>query len=168
MRPPSPSSTWAGVVGLTPPEGLADGAATGPPKAASSPWASGCAGTRSATVGRPAVARAARPASGRRGSTSVSGPGQKRAASARASGGNIGQPLGGGEVGDMHDQRVEGGPALGGEDAGDRALARGVGAEAVDRLGRERHELAGAQEPGGGAHAPVAGGEGDGVQLGHG
>ena len=67
------------------------------------------------------MARAARRASGRRGSTRVSGPGQKRAASARASGGNVGQPLGGGEVGDVHDQRVEGGPALGGEDAGDRS-----------------------------------------------
>src|SRR6185312_14774485 len=41
------------------------------------------------------------------------------------------------------DQRIELRPALGFEYPGDRALAGGVGAEAVDRLGREGDELAG-------------------------
>ena len=163
MRPERPSRTCARVVALTRPEGLADGAASGPPKASRRRWASGCDGTRIATVARPAVARGLRPKSGRRGRTRVRGPGQKRSARARASGGKLGEALGGGPVGDVDDERVEGRAALGGEDAGDRGVAPGVGAEAVDGLGREGHELAGAEERGGGAEAARAVRERDGV-----
>ena len=49
----------------------------------------GWAGARRATVGRPAVTAAASPASARRGSTSVSGPGQCASASARATSENL-------------------------------------------------------------------------------
>jgi hypothetical protein len=44
--------------------------------------------------------------------------------------------FGGREVADMGDQRVEGGPALGLVEAGDRRGIGGVGAEAIDGLGR--------------------------------
>ena len=47
----------------------------------------------------------------------------------------------------MHDQRIEAGPALGGEDRGDRAVIGGVAAQAIDRLGRKGDQLAGAQRP---------------------
>ena len=50
------------VVGLTWPERLALGAASGPPKPSSSACATGCAGTRTATVSSPAVTRSAIPA----------------------------------------------------------------------------------------------------------
>ena len=76
IRPSSPASTCAGDVGLIRPDGLADGAATGPPNAASSARATGCAGTRTATVSSPAVTSGESPAPARSGSTSVSGPGQ--------------------------------------------------------------------------------------------
>ncbi len=52
---------------------------------------------------------------------------------------------GAGDVGDMHDQRIEAGPALGGKDRGDRAVAGGIAAQAIDRLGREGDQLAAAQ-----------------------
>ena len=59
MRPLSPSMTWAALVGLIVPEGLAEGAATGPPNCANSFWASRCSGTRRAMVGRSALTRGA-------------------------------------------------------------------------------------------------------------
>ena len=51
------------VVGLIRPEGLAEGAATTPPKACSKSCATGWAGTRIATVSSPAVTSDAIPAS---------------------------------------------------------------------------------------------------------
>ena len=81
MRPRRSASTWAALVGETWPERLAEGATTGPSKAASKARATGCAGTRTATLSSPASARSATPQSGRFGSTSVSGPGQNAAAS---------------------------------------------------------------------------------------
>ena len=59
----------------------------------------------------------------------------------------------------MHDQRVEARPALGGEDAGDGALVGRVGAEPVDRLGRERDELSAAQQRGGAGDRLGSGGD---------
>ena len=59
----------------------------------------------------------------------------------------------------MHDQWVEARPALGGEDSGDGALVGRVGAEAVDRLGRERDELAAAQQRGGAVDCLESGGD---------
>ncbi len=88
IRPESPSITCRAVVGLIRPEGLADGAATGPLKAASSLFASGCSGTRIATLGKPALTRAEMPASGLSGRTRVNGPGQNAEASLSASASN--------------------------------------------------------------------------------
>ena len=45
------------------------------------------------------------------------------------------------------DQRIEPRPSLGLEDRRDRALVGGVGAQAIDRLGREGDEVAAAQQP---------------------
>ncbi len=90
MRPRRSASTCAALVGETWPERLAEGATTGPLKAASKARATGCAGTRTATLSRPASARSATPQSGRFGSTSVSGPGQN--AAAKRFGGGIEAP----------------------------------------------------------------------------
>ncbi len=46
----------------------------------------------------------------------------------------------------MDDQRVEARPVLGREDAGHRPVVGGVGAQAVDGLGREGDQAAGAQQ----------------------
>ena len=45
-------------------------------------------------------------------------------------------------IGDVGDQRIEGGPALGGIKPGDRLAIGGIGAEPVDGLGRKRDEPA--------------------------
>ena len=90
-------------MGDTSPDRLAEGAATGRPTARSNasavrpagtragadprPVAGTCAGTRTASVSSPAPASSATGHVTRRGSTSVSGPGQNRSASSRARGG---------------------------------------------------------------------------------
>ncbi|MET3824332.1 hypothetical protein ABIC16_000025 [Sphingomonas sp. PvP055] len=84
IRPPSDATTCAARVGLIAPLALAEGAASGTPAAAISARIARCAGTRIAIVSNPAVTSDAIPASGRSGSTKVSGPGQNAAASARA------------------------------------------------------------------------------------
>ena len=63
---------------------MAEGAASGFPEASSSACIARWRGTRIAIVSSPAVTSEAIPASGRTGSTSVSGPGQKRIARSRA------------------------------------------------------------------------------------
>ena len=81
MRPSRSASTCAAVVGLVCPNVFALGAAKGTPVSRSNSSATGCDGIRTPTSGRPAVT-----ASGMfafRGSSSVSGPGQKASASAR-------------------------------------------------------------------------------------
>ena len=120
IRPARSLCTWAAVVGETWPERLAEGATTGPPKARRMSRATGCAGIRIATVSRPAVARSATAQCSVFGSTSVSGPGQNASASARRGGVEAGDLPRGGDIADMGDQRVEGGPALGLVEAGDR------------------------------------------------
>ena len=84
---PRSAATWAAVVGLTRPEGLALGAARGSSTASSSARATGWAGMRTATLSRPAVATRDKGAPSARGRTRVSGPGQNAAAtrSARSS-----------------------------------------------------------------------------------
>ena len=83
MRPPRLFITWSAVVGEIAVERFALGAAMGSPAASSSEIATGCAGTRRATVGPSAAAPATTPPSpSRRTTTSVSGLGQKAAASA--------------------------------------------------------------------------------------
>jgi hypothetical protein len=57
----------------------------------------------------------------------------------------------------MGDQRIETRPPLGGIDAGNGPPACGIGAEAINRLGRESHEAAVPDD---------AGGRGDGLRFG--
>jgi hypothetical protein len=45
------------------------------------------------------------------------------------------------ERGDMHDQRIEARPVLGGKDLGHGLVLRRIGAETVDGLGRKGDEL---------------------------
>ena len=78
-RVPSPRTTCAARVGEIRPNRLAEGAATGMPAARIRASATGWSGTRRPTVGSPAVTIPGMWSRLRR--TSVSGPGQKRAAS---------------------------------------------------------------------------------------
>ena len=82
MRLPSPASTWWAVVGDTASERLALGAASGMPASAISRRASGWSGHRRATVEPPAVTMSG--TRGPRGTTTVTGPGQNRVATASA------------------------------------------------------------------------------------
>ena len=84
MRPSRSPSTWSASVGLTRPERLAEGAATGRPACCRSAWARGWAGTRRPTLSRPARARSEIVQVGATGTTRVSGPGQNASASVRA------------------------------------------------------------------------------------
>ena len=67
---------------------------------------------------------------------------------AEAPGAVIGDEFGKGRLGIrvVADQRVEMGPALGGEDAGDGPRIPGIGAQPVDRLGGEGDQLPGAEQ----------------------
>ena len=147
IRPSRLCSTCSARVGLIEPLALAEGAASGRPVARSSACIAGCAGTRRPIVGSPAVTSDAMPASGRSGTTSVSGPGQCCSASVSASLAELADPLGSGEIRHVHDQRVEARPALGLVDARDGVGVGRVGGEAVDRLGRHRDWLAGEDQP---------------------
>ena len=60
----------------------------------------------------------------------------------RRGGIETGDPPGRGEVGDMGDQGIEGGPALGLIEPGNGGRIGGIGAEAIDGLGRERDQAA--------------------------
>ena len=111
-------------------------------KAASKARATGCAGTRTATLSRPASARSATPPPGRLGSTSVSGPGQNAAASRSAAASKRAEPSRRVGVRHMGDQRIEAGPAFGRIETGDGLAIAGIGAEAVDGLGRKRDQPA--------------------------
>ena len=142
MRPRRSASTCCAVVGETWPERLAEGATIGRPNAASISRATGWLGTRTAMVSRPAVASSATGQSARFGNTSVSGPGQNAAASRSAVGVEAGERMRGGSVDHMRDQRIERRPALGLVEPRHRLAVAGVGAEAVDRLGRKRDQPA--------------------------
>ncbi len=135
-------------VGLMRPKRLALGAATpatpSSRAARSRAWATGCAGQRRPMLSCPPAAAAATP--GARGTITVSGPGQKASIRRCATGGTAAAKARAlGSIGHVHDQRVVGRPALGGEDACHRRVVVGARAEAVDGLGREGHELAGGQ-----------------------
>jgi len=77
--------------------------------------------------------------------TSVSGPGQKRAASAPASAGQSPASARGLDVGDVDDERIRRRAALRREDAGDGVRIQRVRAQAVHRFGREGDEFTRAQ-----------------------
>ena len=147
-RPGKSAATCAARVGLGRPERFALGAAIGTPAASMRARATGWSGTRTATVGRPAVTTSGTLLRFAR--TIVSGPGQKRAASARASGGISGTSLPDHrQAGDVDDERVVVGPSLRLEDPPHRLRVEGVGPEAVDRLRREGDRLAPLQGGGG-------------------
>ena len=145
IRPPRSSSTCCAVVGETWPERLAEGATTGRPSLRMMSRATSWLGTRTAMLSRPAVASSATAQPARFFSTSVSGPGQNCAASRLAACVEHREPFGGQEVGNMGDQRIERRPALGLIEPCHRGGVGGVGAEAVDRLGRKRDQPAGGQ-----------------------
>ncbi len=139
---PSDAATCAAVVGLTPPLRLADGAASGRPVSSSSARIAGCAGQRSAMVGKPAVtagairracSQAAAPWSAGRARTPP-----RAAARARI---NLGQCSRSRQVAHMHDQRVEIGPALRAVNCRYGRGAIRAGGEAIDRLGRHRDRV---------------------------
>ena len=71
----------------------------------------------------------------------------------------------GGEIADMGDQRIEGRPALGLVKAGDRGRIGGIGAEAIDGLGRERDQPAFGQDTRRRGHGGLAGGQNLGFQA---
>ena len=120
------------------------GAASGSPRACSSPSATGCAGTRTATVSAPAVTIAGTAA--HFGNTSVNGPGQKCSANCWASLGQVrGQLASLLRVGHMHDQRIVARSAFGGKNPGHRRGIQRIGAQAINRLGWKGHKAAAAQ-----------------------
>ena len=58
-------------------------------------------------------------------------------------------------IGHMHDQRVVGGPALGGKDLGHGGVVVGIGRQAVHRLGRQAQQRAARQRLRGGLHRGI-------------
>ena len=101
---------------------------------------------RSAIVSSPAVTSGWMPEPFARGSTSVSGPGQKASASSpRQLIENRDLP-GHGQAGDMRDQRVETRPALGLENPRDGDAVGRISGEAIDRLGRDSDDFAGFEQ----------------------
>ena len=140
MRPARSSATCAAVTGLTWPEILAEGAASGPPKARSSANAAGCDGMRSATLARPARASSQTEPARRRGRDERQRPRPKglREPKRRRAKPRLAPRRR--KIGDMGDQRIEARAALGGVNFGDRARRGGVGAKAVDGLGRKGDE----------------------------
>ena len=76
----SMAATWAALLGLKRPDGLALGATSGRATARNNFCAVSCAGMRKAMVSRPAEASGSTGQSAWRGTTKVNGPGQKAAA----------------------------------------------------------------------------------------
>ena len=72
------------------------------------------------------------------------------------------------QVPDVDDQRVEPGPVLSLEDAGDGFVVCGVGAEAIDGFGGKGDKPALAEAPGGGGNIVGVGGNDGGSVVGHG
>ena len=99
-------------------------------------------GTRTAIESSPAVASSDTGQPSAFGSTSVSGPGQNTPASSLASSEKRASASAALRVRHMRDQRIEARAALGRIEPRDRFAVGGVGAEAVDRLGRKRDQPA--------------------------
>ena len=140
IRPARPSSTCAARVGLTRPEGLADGAASGPPNARSTPCATGCAGTRIATVGRSAVTSARQPRIGPQRQHQRQRPRPERRRQGLGPVVEHGQPARRCDVRHVHDQRIEAGPPLGREDPRHGKIGPRIAAQAhrPSRSGRRQ------------------------------
>ena len=143
-REPSSARTSAAVVGLTRPKRLADGAATGPPASSSRRVRPGDGRAR---AGRPCPARrsaADGSAAARRSTTRVSGPGHSAAASRPAASCTSAAQRASSSAAAMCTIRGwSAGRPLAAVDTGDGGRVRGVGAQAVDGLGREGHEAPG-------------------------
>ena len=146
VDPPGKSlCTCAAVVGETWPDRLADGATTGPPNArrisprhrvGGNPDRDGIE-ARGGEIGHRAAGRLRQHQRQR--------PRPERLAPAGRLGVETGDPPRGVEVADMGDQRIERRPALGLVEPRNRRRIGGIGAEAVDGLGRERDQPAFAQ-----------------------
>ena len=138
IRPARSLCTCAAVVGETWPDRFADGATTGPPKARRMSRATGWAGTRIATVSSPAVARSATAQSLGFGQHQRQRPrperlgqrGRRSHRNARSAGRRARSPT-------WAISGLKDGPALGLIEPRDRGRVGGVGAEAIDGLGRE-------------------------------
>ena len=138
---PRSARTCAAVVGLTRPKRFADGAAMPPPNASSNASATGWSGTRRPTVGATA---------GRRVGDAVgplaqhererTGPERRAPARARRRVRRCAYSSSVGAGRDVHDHRMVGGSALHAVQPAQRVGVRGVGAEPVHGLGRERDE----------------------------
>ena len=164
MRPSMSSNTCAAAVGLGRPERFALGAATGTPASSMSLRATGCSGSRMATVSSPAVTFAGTRADF--GKIIVSGPGQKASIIRRAPLGRLAidqrpQLFG---TADVQNQRVVAGTALRLKDPRDRRGVQPVCPEAVDRFRRKGDQLARPDARGGLADGGVARGKNAGVQ----
>ena len=77
----------------------------------------------------------------------------------------VGNPLPGPEIADMGDQRIERRPALGLIEPRNRARVGGIGAEAIDGLGRERDQPAFGQNTRSRRHGGLTGGQNLGFQA---
>ena len=106
--------------------------------------ATGCAGIRTPTSGRPAVTASGTAAE--RGSSSVSGPGQNAFISRRAALRNIrNQPVKHRLVRDMDNHRIPRRPLLRRKDPLHRSRIQRIRPQPIDRLGWQRHQPADAK-----------------------
>ena len=127
--------------------------------------ATGWAGIRIATVSRPAVARSATAQSVRFRQHQRQRARPERLGKRGRSGVKARDFAGGGDIADMGDQGIEGRPALGLVKVGDRGRIGGIGAEAIDGLGRERDQPALSQDTRRSRHGGLAGGQNLGFQA---
>ena len=142
MRPPRSSITCCAVVGETWPERLADGATTGRPSRSQN-------AERDRMLRHPhgdAVEARGRKLGHRAAGALLQHQGQRPRPERRGElfgrGVEHREALGRGEIEHMRDQRIERRPALGGIEPRDGGAVGGVGAEAIDGLGRKRDQAA--------------------------
>ena len=152
---PNSRRTCSAVVAETRPYRLAEGAAMPPPKRRRSCCATGCDGTRTRdrvlSAGHE-IAHARRALEHQR-----QRPGPEPAREPVRGLRHLARPVGDLHgVGDVHDHRVLGGPALGLVDPPHRRGIGGIGAEAVDGLGGKRDQAAGAEDGDGVVHVAIA------------
>ena len=144
-RSPKSASTCAAVVGLTWPERLALGAATGRPAARSSACATGCAGHAQCDGVEPRGRQLCHRTTILLGHHERQRARPERGCQLPAGIGEAAEPGGGIRIRHVHDQRIEVRPSLGGKDRRDRPAIGRVRPEPVHGLGRERDEGAVAQ-----------------------
>ena len=138
IRPSRLANTCAACVGDNCDDRFALGAANGTPASRSSATATPCAGTRTATVAPPGhgirhFGPLGQHQRQRPGPESLRQPRR----GVRPSGGNSTHLR---HLRHMHDQRIVGRPALGRKDPGHGRRVQGIRPQAVNRLGRKRHQ----------------------------